>query len=134
MANTGKWGITKGLVRSLFLLPTVREELEILMALNPRSARTLHSYAVTLFELPGLVGGDRKKAEEYWKKTLEIDPHYTVARTEYARLLIATRRDADARRELRRVLDEQRPTNRADWVVRDVPRAKALLESIGDRR
>src|SRR5438128_2396487 len=42
--NTGRWGQTKGVLRSLFLLPTVREEIQILLQLNPRSVRA-HSLA-----------------------------------------------------------------------------------------
>lgn len=133
-ANTGRFGQTKGVMRSLFLLPTMRAEVDTLMELNPRSART-HNVAANLsFEVPGLLGGDRKKAEELWKKGLEIDPHYTILRVDYAKLLIATGRYEDARRELQRVLDEKTPTNRADWTIRDVPRARTLLESVKDRK
>src|SRR5436309_500390 len=35
--NTARWGETKGVLRSLFLLPTIREELGILLELDPRS-------------------------------------------------------------------------------------------------
>ena len=134
VANTGRWGQTKGVVRSLFLLSTVREELDILFQLNPKSVRTLNVSANVLFEVPGLLGGDRKKAEEQWKTALDLDPHYTIVRVDYAKLLIATGRYDDARRELTRVIDEKTPTNRADWIMRDVPRAKSLLESIRDKR
>ncbi|MBI1733818.1 MAG: tetratricopeptide repeat protein [Candidatus Rokubacteria bacterium] len=134
VANTGRWGQTKGVVRSLFLLPTVREELDILFALNPRSARTHNVAANVLFEVPGLLGGDRTKAEEHWKKGIEIDPRYTLLRVDYAKLLIATGRYDEARRELRRVLDEPAPTNRADWTMRDAPRARTLLDQIKDKR
>src|SRR5213080_3335229 len=34
--NTGRWGQEKGVLRSLFLLPTLREEIEILLALDPK--------------------------------------------------------------------------------------------------
>src|SRR5262249_57399490 len=37
--NTARWGETKGVLRSLFLLPTIREELTILLELDPRSVR-----------------------------------------------------------------------------------------------
>ena len=133
-ANTGRWGQTKGVMRSLMLLPTMREEVDLLLAMNPRSARVRNVAAGFSFEVPGLLGGDRKKAEEHWKTALDIDPHYTVARVDYARLLAATDRFDEARRQLRRVLDEPSPTNRADWIVRDVPRARTLLESIKDRK
>ncbi len=134
LANTGRFGQTKGVMRSLFLLPTVREEIDILLTLNPRSART-HAVAGSVsFEVPGIAGGDRAKAEEHYKKALELDPHYTLARLDLARLLIATDRYAEARRQLQRVVAETSPTNLADWTVRDVLRARQLLESIKDRK
>lgn len=133
-ANTGRWGQTKGVLRSLFLLPAMREEIDTLLALNPRSAR-IHSVAGNfLAEVPGLFGGDKKKAEEHFRKARDIDPHYTIARVDFARFLIDTGRHTEARRELERVLAEKQPANLADWTVRDVPRARQLLESIKDAK
>jgi tetratricopeptide (TPR) repeat protein len=131
--NTGRWGETKGVLRSLFLLPTVREEIEILLQLDPRSVRA-HSLAGNVFvEVPGLFGGDKEKAEEHFKKGLAIDPKFTVLRLDLGRLYIATGRYAEARRELQRVIDEAAPTVVADWTVKDLPRARKLLESIRDK-
>jgi tetratricopeptide (TPR) repeat protein len=131
--NTGRWGQTKGVLRSLFLLPTVREEIEILLQLNPRSVRA-HSLAGNVaMEVPGLFGGDKHKAEEHFKKGLAIDPKFTVLRVDLARLYIATGRDAEARRELQQVITETAPTNVADWTVKDLPRARKLLESLRDQ-
>jgi Tfp pilus assembly protein PilF len=84
--------------------------------------------------VPRLVGGDRARAEEFFKKGLEIDPRFTVLRVDLARLYIATGRYAEARRELTRVLDERAPRIVADWTVKDAPRARTLLESIRDKR
>ena len=134
MANTGRWGQTKGVIRSLFLLPTIREEIDTVLALNPRSARAHTAAANVLFELPRLAGGDRAKAEEHWKKALALEPHYTAPKVDYARYLIDAGRFVDARRELQAVLDETSPTVPSDWTVKDVPRAKKLLESIRDRK
>ena len=132
--NTGRWGQTKGVLRSLFLLPTVREEIDILFQLNPRSVRA-HSLAGNVFlEVPGLFGGDKEKAEEHFKKGLAIDPKFTVLRTDLARLYIATGRHDEARRELQRVINETAPTIVADWTVKDLPRARQLLESIKDKK
>ncbi len=131
--NTGRWGQTKGVLRSLFLLPTLREEIEILLQLDPRSVRA-HSLAGNVYtEVPGLFGGDKEKAEEHFKKGLAIDPKFTVLRIDLARLYITTDRYAEARRELQRVIDETAPTFVADWTVKDRPRARQLLESIRDK-
>jgi hypothetical protein len=53
-----------------------------------------------------------------------------VARVDLARVLIAQSRYADARRELERVVGERTPNSLADWTVKDLPRARELLESI----
>jgi tetratricopeptide (TPR) repeat protein len=132
--NTGRWGQTKGIMRSLFLLPTVKREIETILTLDPRSARG-HSLAGNVFmEVPRLAGGDRAKAEAYFKKGLEIDPRFTVLRVDLARLYIGDGRYAEARRELTRVLEERAPRIVADWTVKDVPRARALLDSVRDKR
>src|SRR2546426_466232 len=129
-SHTGRWVQTKGVHRSLFLLPTLREEIEILLQLDPRSVRA-HSLAGNVYtEVPELFGGDKEKAEEHFKKGLAIDPKFTVLRIDLARLYITTDRYAEARRELQRVIDETAPTFVADWTVKDRPRARQLLESI----
>jgi tetratricopeptide (TPR) repeat protein len=131
--NTGRWGLTKGVMRSLFLLPTVRQEVDATLALDPRNLRALALSGNVFLEVPGLFGGDRAKAEEQFRKALQIDPHFTVARVDLARVLIAASRYAEARRELERVLAERAPTNLADWTVKDLPRARELLASIHGR-
>jgi tetratricopeptide (TPR) repeat protein len=131
--NTGRWGLTKGVMRSLFLLPTVREEIDATLALDPRNVRALALSGNVYLEVPALLGGDRAKAEQQFRKALDIDPRLTVVRIDLARALIAGGRYADARRELQRVLDERAPTNVADWTVKDRPRARQLLESIAGR-
>jgi tetratricopeptide (TPR) repeat protein len=132
--NTGRYGQAKGIMRSLFLLPTVRREIETILELDPKNVRA-HSLAGNVnMEIPRIVGGDRAKAEEHFKKGLAIDPRFTVLRVDLARLYIATGRFAEARTELARVLEERAPRIVADWTVKDVPRARALLESIKDKR
>jgi tetratricopeptide (TPR) repeat protein len=134
VANTGRWGQTKGVMRSLFLLPTVRRELDAIFELNPASPRGHDIAGKVMLELPTIIGGDRGKAEEHFKKALAADPHYTLARIDLAGLHITTSRYREARQELQRVLKEPSPTYPADWNVKDLPRARQLLESIRDRR
>ena len=132
--NTGRWGQTKGIMRSLFLLPTLQREIDTILTLDPRSVRA-HSLAGNVYmEVPRLAGGDRARAEAHFKKGLDIDPRFTVLRIDLARLYIGDGRYAEARQELSRVVDERAPTMVADWTVKDLPRARALLESIRDKR
>jgi tetratricopeptide (TPR) repeat protein len=132
--NTARYGQTRGIMRSLFLLPTVQREIDTILALDPKNTRA-HSLAGNVFmALPRIAGGDNARAEEHFKKGLAIDSRFTVLRVDLARLYIATGRYPEARQELTRVLEERAPRIVADWTARDVPRARALLESIKDKR
>ena len=132
--NTARYGQTRGVMRSLFLLPTVQREIDTILALDPKNTRA-HSLAGNVYmALPRVAGGDNARAEDHFKKGLAIDPRFTVLRVDLARLYIATARYPEARQELTRVLEERAPRIVADWTARDVPRARALLESIKDKR
>jgi tetratricopeptide (TPR) repeat protein len=132
--NTARYGQTRGIMRSLFLLPTVQREIETTLTLDPKNTRA-HSLAGNVYmTLPRIAGGDMARAEEHFKKGLAIDPHLTVLRVDLARLYVATGRYQDARQELTRVLEERAPRIVADWTVRDAPRARGLLDSIKDKR
>jgi len=132
--NTARYGQTRGIMRSLFLLPTVQREIETTLTLDPKNTRA-HSLAGNVYmTLPRIAGGDMARAEDHFKKGLAIDPHLTVLRVDLARLYIATGRYQDARQELTRVLEERAPRIMADWTVRDAPRARGLLDSIKDKR
>jgi tetratricopeptide (TPR) repeat protein len=131
--NQARWAETRGLVRALAAVRELRGEAQVILSLDAASVEG-HALAGGLdAELPGMLGGDRARAEAHFRRALEADPHRTGARIELARLLIAMRRPVEAQEELRRVLDEPEPSDRPYWALRDVPRARALLESLGIR-
>jgi tetratricopeptide (TPR) repeat protein len=132
--NTARYGQTRGVMRSLFLLPTVRREIDAILALDPKNVRVYSLAGNVDMAVPRIAGGDVTRAEEYFKKGIAVDPHFTVLRVDLARLYIGAGRYAEARQELTRVLDERAPRIVADWTARDVPRARGLLESIKDKR
>ena len=128
--NAGRWGQTKGVMRSLALLPTVRTAMQTALELDP-GLIPAYSLAGTVYqEVPGLLGGDLDRSEQMFRAGLRLDPHVTNLRVGLARTLIKLRRRDDARRELQAVLDERQPRNPADWAMKDAPQARALLESI----
>src|SRR5687767_1790310 len=55
--DTGRWGQTKGLMRSLFLLPIIREEIETVLALDPKFAPAYSLAGHFYSEVPGMMGG-----------------------------------------------------------------------------
>jgi tetratricopeptide (TPR) repeat protein len=131
--NTARWGQTKGVVRSLFLLPTVREEIRVLLELAPDVPAVYALAGNVDLEVPGPLGGDVDRAETEFRKGLQLDPSFTGLRVGLAKVLIKKGQLPEARREAQAVLDEKAPTNPADWTVKDVADARALLESLRER-
>lgn len=132
-ANLGRWAIHKGKLRAAFLLSTLREEIRIILELAPNHPAALSLAGSLDLETPGFLGGDLVRAEAYQRKALAADPHFTRARVELARCLIAQRRYGEARRELRQVLDETQPSYYADWAVRHRRAAERLLGEISEK-
>ena len=128
--NSARWAGTRGIMRALSLLPTLRDEATTILSLNPASVEGNTLAGGLAAELPTMLGGDRARAETYFRTALGADPRRTGPRVELARLYIATRRYADAQRELDRVLRETAPSDLPYWTLSDEPRARALLASI----
>lgn len=131
--NTGRFAETRGAMKALGMLPTIREASDTVLRLNPSNVDGLLLAGGILANLPGLMGGDRAKAEVYFKRALEVDPHKTSARMELAQLYMASRRWAEARRELQRVVEEPAATDLPRWTAREVLRARTLLAQIAER-
>jgi tetratricopeptide (TPR) repeat protein len=128
--NTARWGQTNGIVRSLFLLPDVQKEIRAILDLDPRFTPVYVLAGNVYYEVPRLLGGDLARAEEMFRKGLELDPRYTMLRVGLGKTLIKLGRPDEARRELTAVVEETAPRNLADWTVKDVPEARRLLEGI----
>ncbi len=131
--NLGSWANVKGLLRSLLTLRTIRQEVDTVLRLDPNNVDGLVMAGSLYRELPVLLGGDPAQAEQHFKKAQSLDPHLTGVHIELALLYSNTGRIADARRELQRVLDEPAPTDRPRWLLKETPRARAMLESLRDK-
>jgi tetratricopeptide (TPR) repeat protein len=128
--STARWGQAKGILRSLALLPEVREATRRSLELDPQLAVAYALAGYVDFEVPALLGGSLERAETAFRTGLRLDPRFTAMRVGLARVLIRQERLAEARRELEAVLGEAAPTSLADWTVKDRPRAEKLLAAL----
>ena len=132
-ANLGRWAVAKGRLQAVFVLATLKQEIQTVLELDPDFVPGLAVAGSFYLETPALLGGDVARAEGYLRRALSLDPHFTRARLELARCLIARRRYDEARRELKTVIEERRPSYVADWVMRHRPTAERLMVEIGAR-
>jgi tetratricopeptide (TPR) repeat protein len=130
----GSWAKAKGLLRSALTLREVRREVDTVLRLEPANIQAHIMAGSMARELPALFGGDHQVAEAHFKTARRLDPHRTGVRIELAQLYIDMGRYGEARQELDAVLAEPAPTDRPRWTLKEVPRARRLLESIRDKQ
>ena len=130
----GTWSQAKGLLRSALALRDLRKEVDIVLRLDPKNIEAHIMAGSIARELPVLLGGDTKESEEHFKTAQRLDPRLTGVRIELAQLYINVGRYPDVRQQLQSVLAERAPTDRPRWTLKEVPRARQLLESIRDRK
>ena len=131
--NTGRYAEMRGFSTGLKMLPSIREASDTALRLNPKNVDAIILAGGILANVPRLMGGDRAKAEAQFKRALELDPHKTSARIELADLYMDTKRWAEARQELQRIVSETAPTDLPRWTVTEVPQARRLLVEIANR-
>jgi len=131
--DTGRWGQTRGLMRSLSLLPLLRKEIDVVLALDPTFPPAYSLAGHFYYEVPAMMGGDVDRAEKLFRTGLKLDPTFTGMRVGLAKVLLKRGRPAEARKELEAVLAEKAPANLADWTMRDSVEARELLDSVPRR-
>jgi tetratricopeptide (TPR) repeat protein len=132
--TVGTWSQAKGLLHSALALRSLRKEVDTVLQLDPKNIEAHIMAGSIARELPVVLGGDRKEAEEHFKTARRLDPKLTGARLELAQLYIDLGRYAEARQELQGVLAERAPTDKPRWTLKEAPRARQLLESIRDKK
>jgi tetratricopeptide (TPR) repeat protein len=133
MVNVGRVGQTKGVLNSLVLVPTVREEINTVLDLDPEHTGALDAQAMLYYELPGLLGGNLNKSIESLDKAIALDSNYTLLYVDMAKVYIKKKNYEKARWYLDRAAAIETPTYEADHVLDDKPEAMELLEEIKDK-
>ena len=128
-ANMGALAESFGLSQGLKYRGSIKNELETVLRLDPAFMDGSANRALGrwYFKVPRLFGGSNAKAEEHLRRSLEYDPNSTVSHFFLAEVLLDEHRKADARAELRRVVEV--PLN-PDWTPEDLEfkaKAQALL-------
>jgi len=130
----GSWSQAKGLLRSALALRELRKEVDMVLRLDPDNIEAHIMAGSIARELPVVLGGSAREAEEHFKTAQRLDPRLTGVRIELAQLYINTARYAEARQQLESVLAERAPTDRPRWTRKEAPRARQMLDSIRDKK
>ena len=130
----GRIGQTRGVLSSLFMVSGLKKAFSRAIALNPKHPTALDAFGVLYYELPGFVGGSLAKSEQYFKRSIESAPNYTLPRLDLAKVYIKRKRWLAARTQLDTLLATTDARQPADTELDDKPEARQLLEQIKDKK
>ena len=133
-ANMGALAQSFGMRQGLKYRARIREELERVIAINPRWEEGLAEDALGRWymEVPRLFGGSDQKAEEHLRRALAINPESRSALFDLADLLTSQNRKDEARALLKRAVDL--PVD-PEWAPEDQElsaKASAKLKQLRD--
>lgn len=117
VANLASLGDAKGLFNSLFMLPEVRRELDLILELDPNHENGLAMQGALFYYLPGILGGDMQISEIYIRRALSVDPHLSSAKLYLAMNLKKQKRFEEALNELHELVKDNDPTFYPDWYL-----------------
>jgi len=131
----GAVGTEKGILNSLFMVGPMKEQLEIVLKLDPNYHDAYNVLAQLYWKVPGrpLSIGDKKKAQEYIKKATELAPTNIGHWLLYGEIAISNKDYVTARMALNKVLSL--PDNEEDPIESksDKEKAAKLLREIQNK-
>lgn len=129
----GVYGETKGIFKSLSLVPDIQREMEACLRLD----RTVEGFGPDrllgrlYFKLPGFKGGDNEKSIAHLKAAVEGEPRHPLSRLYLAETLKAEGRKEEAREQLRAILSMDPDPRWAAEYPAIRAQAEALLRKLG---
>jgi hypothetical protein len=106
-ANMGALAESFGLRQGLKYRGNIRDELMMVLKLDPAFQQGSADRALGrwYYRVPGLFGGSKKKSEEHLRRSLTYNPNSTASLFFLAETLVSSDREAEAKRELQKLLD-----------------------------
>lgn len=117
VANLASLGDAKGVFNSLFMLPEIRRELDLILELDPNHPYGLAMNGALYSYLPGILGGDTEIADLYIRRAIKLDPHMSSAKLYLARNLMKQKKNEEAMEVLIELINEKEPSFYPDWYL-----------------
>jgi len=124
----GVYGEARGVMKSLFLVDDIKEEMNIVLKMDPKieGGGPYRLLGRMYYKLPGIAGGSKDKSLEYLLKAKEICPTNALTRIYLADTYLSKKMKEEAKRELKEVI-EMEPDPR--WI----PETKELKKEAKEK-
>lgn len=131
-ANLGSAERLKGLTNAAMKVKEIKQHVARAIELEPTHAQALQMMGGLLMELPWFLGGDEKKAQEYFERAITADGNFTNARILLAKLYKKQDRIEEAKKQLEAVIHAEHPHYPYTWARKFKPEAERLLKELAE--
>lgn len=129
-ANAGSAAELKGVMASALVVRDLKAHVTRALELSPDYPPALHMLGRMLEELPWFLGGDEAAGLEHLKRAVALDPGYAHARLDLAKSYLRHEQVAEARHELRAIVQLDGARASYAWKTRYRPEAERLLAGL----
>ena len=125
----GRYGETRGILRSLFLIGPLRREMRTVLELDPRHGGAHHVLGEMLREIPAFAGGSKKEAVRELETAAKLEPDYSPHFTALAEAYMAVGERDKAHTALEHIFAIQHPADPGEYDE-NVQEARDMLKKL----
>ncbi|MFA6029529.1 MAG: hypothetical protein WC969_06735 [Elusimicrobiota bacterium] len=128
----GRVGQTRGMLRSLFLVGPIKENMRRAIALDPGHGGAHHVLGEMLRQLPGFAGGSKKRAISELETAVRLSPDWTANYPALAEAYLDAGERAKAVETLRRAFAVTAPADPGEHEE-NLQDARGMLLKLGEK-
>jgi tetratricopeptide (TPR) repeat protein len=128
--SMGRWGEAKGIMKAMFLIKPIRNEMAETLRLDPQQGGAHRVLGEMLWQIPGFAGGDKKAALAEYETAVKMSPTHSTNYQVLAEAYLRFDRKDDAIKVLKAVAEIKNPADPAEYPG-DLADARKLLEKLG---
>jgi tetratricopeptide (TPR) repeat protein len=127
--SVGRQGKLRGIFKSLSLVKVMRREMETVLKLAPNHGGAHHVLGEMYRQMPGFVGGSKKKSLQELQLAFERAPNYTASYAVLAEAYQEAGEKEKAKAVLNRIFEVKEPEDPAEFED-NLKEAKELLKGL----
>ncbi|SLM46678.1 protein of unknown function [Nitrospira japonica] len=130
--NIGSAARLRGVTNAAFAVKEIKYCAQRAIELDPQHSQALQMMGGLLMEIPWILGGSDKKAQDYLERSVAADGNFANARIMLAKLYLKQGRREEAKRQLEAVMHFDRPHYRYTWERKYKAEAERMLKELGN--
>jgi len=130
--NIGSAARLRGVTNAAFAVKEIKYCAQRAIELDPQHSQALQMMGGLLMEIPWILGGSDKKAQDYLERSVAADGNFANARIMLAKLYLKHGRREEAKRQLEAVMHFDRPHYRYTWERKYKAEAERMLKELGN--